>query len=325
MAGEIKAVGYDRNGKKLCEAALVTAGPAVALKLTPRTAPHGWWADGADVALVDVEVVDAHGRRCPTALNLVQFELAGPAEWRGGIAQGPDNYIRAKELPVECGVNRVLLRSLPQAGKIILTASAAGLKPARIELASAPFTNVAGLATSLPGDGLPSRLDRGPTPAGDSVTPTRTPLRIVSATAGTDIAKAGLAFDDNEMTGWKNDGKRATGWIQFELERPANVSEVVLKLGGWRNKSYPLRITVDGQEVWSGATPKSLGYVTLPLKATSGQSVRLELIGAIEEQDAFGLVEVTGKKLADATASGKPGTLEIIEAEIYAPLTGAKR
>ena len=103
------------------------------------------------------------------------------------------------------------------------------------------------------------------------------------------------------------------------------MSEIVLKLGGWRNKSYPLRITVDGRQAWSGPTSKSLGYVTLPLKPASGKSVRIELVGAIEEKDAFGLVEVTGQKLADATASNKPGTLEIIEAEIYAPLTLSKR
>lgn len=324
-AGEIKAVGYDSNGKKLCEAAIQTAGAPVAIKLTPHIAPKGLKADGADVALVDVEVVDAQGRRCPTAMNLVKFALEGAAEWRGGIAQGPDNFILAKELPVECGINRVLLRSLPQAGKIILSASADGLKSASVELVSIPFAVTDGLAKSLPGENLPSQLSRGPTPAGDSVTPTRTPLRIVSATAGANVTNAARAFDDNELTGWKNDGKRATGWIQFELERPANVREVVLKLGGWRNKSYPLRITVDGQEAWSDATPKSLGYVTLPLKSTSGKSVRIELIGAIDEKDAFGLVEVTGQKLADATASGKPGTLEIIEAEIYAPITVSKR
>ena len=80
-------------------------------------------ADGADLALVDVEVVDANGNRCPTALNLIKFDLQGPAEWRGGIAVGPDNYILSKELPVECGINRVILRSQPQAGKIVLNAS----------------------------------------------------------------------------------------------------------------------------------------------------------------------------------------------------------
>jgi len=324
-AGEIEAIAYDNNGKKLCEDAIATAGPAVAVKLTPRTAPKGLKADGADVALVDVEVVDTKGRRCPTAMNAIQFTLEGAAEWRGGIAQGPDNYILSKQLPVECGVNRVIIRSTPHAGKIVLSAKADGLKSAQIELNSIPFQAEGGLARTLPDSGLSPQLGRGPTPAGDSVTPTRTTLRIISATAGASANKASLAFDDNELTGWKNDGKRATGWIQFELERPANVSEVVLKLGGWRNKSYPLRITVDGREAYSGATPKSLGYVTLPLKPTQGRAVRIELVGAIDEKDAFGLVEVTGRKLADVTASGKSGTLEIIEAEIYEPLTISKR
>src|SRR5438093_889858 len=228
-------------------------------------------ADGADMALVDVEAVDAQGNRCPSALNLIKFDLQGPAEWRGGIAQGADNYILSKELPVECGINRVILRSLPQAGKIVLNANSEGLKPARVELVSSPFPTTDGLSKTLPDAGLASHLGRGPTPAGDSVTPTRKPLRIVSATAGAGADKANLTFDDNELTGWKNDGKRATGWIQFELERPRNVNEVVLKLGGWRQKSYPLRITVDGKEAWSGVTPKSLGYVTLPLKPTLGK------------------------------------------------------
>jgi beta-galactosidase len=91
--GKLEAVGFDGAGKKLCTTMQETAGEPVAVKLTARTAPGGWKADGADVALVEFEIVDAKGRRCPTALDLVQFELDGPAEWRGGIAQGPENYI----------------------------------------------------------------------------------------------------------------------------------------------------------------------------------------------------------------------------------------
>jgi len=35
---------------------------------------------------------------------MIHFDLKGPAEWRGGIAQGPENYILSKDLPVEGGV-----------------------------------------------------------------------------------------------------------------------------------------------------------------------------------------------------------------------------
>ena len=279
----------------------------------------------SDLALVEVEVVDARGQRCPTALHPIQFELAGPAEWRGGIAQAPDNGILAKTLPVECGVNRVILRSLPQVGKIVLRASADGLKPAMLEFVSTPFAVNAGLAEHGPGRALPPSLARGPTPQGDSVHPTRVPVGIAGTTAGAAPEQAGQAFDDNENTGWKNDGKRATAWIQFTLERPANVNEVVVKLGGWRRKSYPLRITVDGKEAYSGTTPKSLGYVTLPLKPVKGKTVRIALAGAVDDKDGFGLVEVTGRKLPDTAGAAAPGALEVVEVEFYEPLAAPAR
>lgn len=321
--GTIQAVGYDTTGRRLCETEKTSAGPPTSLRLTPRTAPGGLLADGADMALIEVEVVDANGNRCPTAFDNVAFEVTGPAEWRGGIAQGTDNHILSKTLPVECGVNRVLVRSLPQAGRISVRATAGGLRPAAIELTSQPLAAMDGLATVFPAAALPASLKRGPTPAADPVKPTRTPLRIVSATAGANADQAERSCDDNETTGWKNDGKRATAWIEFALERSATVSEVTLKLGGWRNKSYPLRVMVDGREAYAGTTPKSLGYVTLPLKPTPGKTVRLELVGAIDVNDGFGMVEVTGRKLEDAADAGARGALEVIEAELYGPLPAA--
>src|SRR5581483_594384 len=252
--------------------------------------------------------------------------------WRGGIAVGQpndkgaitDNYILSKELPVECGINRVILRSLPQAGRIVFNASSAGLRSASVQLASTSSPETNGISKTLPDAGLMAHLDRGPAPAGDSIIPTRKTIHIVSATAGANDEQAAQAFDDNEATSWKNDGKRETGWIQFELEHAAKVSEITLKLGGWRNKAYPLRVTVDGKEAYSGTTPKSLGYVTLQLKPTQGRSVRIALAGAIQEGDAFGLQEVAGKKLTQGAGGGK-GTLEIVEAEICEPLNGTAR
>lgn len=318
QAGSIKAVGFNEMGARVCESEKRSAGAPFALKLKPFTAPGGLLADGADMALVEVEVVDAKGNRCPTAFNEVSFDLSGPAEWRGGIAQGPDNFILAKKLPAECGVNRVLVRSLPQAGKITVKASADGLRSASIELASKPIVVIDGLSKVHPGAMLPASLKRGSTPAGNSVRPTRMPLRIVKATAGSGADRVAASYDDNENSGWKNDGKRDTAWIEYELERSATVSEVTLKLGGWRNKAYPLRVTVDGKVAYVGTTPKSLGYVTLPLKATQGRTVKIQLVGSIDVKDGFGMVEVTGKKLDDA-GSGAKGALEVIEAEIYAP------
>jgi beta-galactosidase len=86
--GTLRAVGRDAGGKTVSSDERVTTGPAVALRLTPHVGPAGWTADAADIALVDVEAIDAQGRRVPTALDLVKFDVSGPAEWRGGIAQG---------------------------------------------------------------------------------------------------------------------------------------------------------------------------------------------------------------------------------------------
>lgn len=100
-AGTISAISYDGSGKKVSEAKHETAGKPEALRLSVMHHPDGMKANGHDLALVEVEVVDAKGNRCPTALNMVNFSLDGPAEWRGGIAQGPDNYILSKDLQVK--------------------------------------------------------------------------------------------------------------------------------------------------------------------------------------------------------------------------------
>ena len=86
--GTLKAVG-SVQGKALVDQTLTTAGPAVALRLTPIVNPRGGFrSGGADVALVDVEAVDAQGRRCPTDDARVDFKLTGPGLWRGGYNSG---------------------------------------------------------------------------------------------------------------------------------------------------------------------------------------------------------------------------------------------
>ena len=316
--GVLRAVGSDEGGQKLCEAEKQTVDEAIAVRLTATTAANGFKADGADVALIEVEVVDAQGLRCPTNLNLIEFELSGPAEWRGGIAQGPDNYILSKTLPVECGVNRVLVRSLPPAGKITVTAKSAGLKPATVELESKLVAVADGLEKTFPADALPSYLQRGPTPATPSFKVTRVVVPVASATAGANGTNVMASYDDNEMTSWANDNKLATGWIAYELARPATLTEVTMKLSGWRQRRYPIRITVDGQEVYRGQTPLSLGYVTLPLKPVTGKTVKIELVDAAKVGDGFNITELANQANASTgdERQGK-GTLSIVEIECY--------
>ena len=323
--GTLRAVSYDAAGQKVSEAEHQTAGPAVALRLTPTTSPTGLHADGTDLALVQVEAVDAQGRRCPTALNMVNFALAGPAEWRGGLAQGPDNYILAKSLPVEGGVNRVLIRTTTQAGKIMLTATANGLKLATVSLKSEPVVVRAGLATRLPGHDLPVSLRRGPTPAGPSFTVSRVAVPITAVAASSNAANAALSYDDNELSEWISDKQEVKPWIEYALARPAPISEVAMKLTSWRTSTYPIRILVDGQQVFQGTTERSLGYYTATFAPRTGQKVRIELTGTTQAKDAFNITELETPKVATA-ATDKPGlagTLGLVEVEVYEKAAGA--
>ncbi|HEY7087275.1 MAG TPA: DUF4982 domain-containing protein [Tepidisphaeraceae bacterium] len=321
--GELKAVGCDAAGKKLCEDVKKTAGTPAGIRLACWRGPRGLRADGSDLALVDVEVVDANGNLCPTATNMISFNLSGPAEWRGGIGHDDnrrDNFILAKTLPVACGVNRVLIRSALQPGKITLTASSDGLRPATIELESNAVSVADGLSLDRPDANLPSNLERGPTPDGDSIHPTRVPLRIVAARASDHADRAALSFDDNETTSWAGDG-----WIEYDLQSPAALSEVTLKMGGFRTRSYPLRITVDGREAFTGSTPRSLGYVTPTFPPVTGKTVRIEAAGESSDRDAFGnIVEVGPNDVAPSTRptsrQAARNRLDIIEAELYSPL-----
>ena len=316
--GELKAVGYAADGRQLCETTLQTAGAPAALRLTKRTAPQGMRADGADLALLEVEVVDAAGRRNPVALDMVSFQVDGPAEWRGGIAQGPDNYILAKSLPVEGGVNRVLLRSTTEAGKIVVKASAAGLAPAAIELRTLPVKVKGGLGAAAASAGLPAYLGRGPTPATPSYKVSRRAAAIAGASAGSNQEAVARSWDDDETTNWVSGSGAGQAWISYQLARPATLTEASFKLSGWRQRSYPLRISVDGQEVYKGDTPKGYGYVTLPLKPVTGSIVKLELIGAASDNDSIKLVEVANQAIVDTGADRTAkGVLAIVEAEFY--------
>ena len=291
-AGTLEAIGYN-GGKEAVRTRLETAGVPVAVKLTAIQNPDGWKADGADLALVQVEVVDAQGRRCPLANDLIHFTLDGPAEWRGGIAQGPDNYILSEDLPVECGVNRVLLRSHTRPGQVVLKAEAEGLKSAELALSTEGIEVENGLSTYIPGDCLAGRLDKGETPASPSYTEKAVDVAILSAEAGSNADKAVNSYDDNELSEWRNDGKASTAWITYRLERIARVDEICIKLTGWRMRSYPLEIYAGDTLIWKGETEKSLGYVHLNVKPVPASEITIRLKGSSKEDDAFGqIVEV---------------------------------
>lgn len=319
--GKLEAVSYDVQGKEVSRYTLETAGEPARLHLTAMQNPEGFRADGADMALVQVEVVDKNGKRCPLDNRMISFLLEGEAEWRGGIAQGSGNYILSKELPVECGINRALLRSTTKAGKITVTARAEGLPEAKLALEPLPVTLVGGLSDYLPQYTLKGDLRKGETPLTPSYVDTKRDVAVVSVKAGAHQEKACASYDDNELSEWVNDGQSATAWIIYTLAREAEIDDICLKLNGWRSRSYPLEVYAGNQLVWSGNTDKSLGYVHLHVdKPVRSDEITIRMKGGTTDKDAFGqIIEVAGGAANDMEKRAKVDkgnyNLRIIEIE----------
>jgi beta-galactosidase len=136
--GEIRTVAFN-HGVPATTNSIRTAGPPVALRLTPVTGPGGLRADGSDVVLIDVEAVDAKGERCPTFQKRVNFACSGPVIWRGGYDSSEAGSINKLHLDLECGINRVAVRSTLKPGKVVVTADCPGLKPADLTIRSRSF------------------------------------------------------------------------------------------------------------------------------------------------------------------------------------------
>ena len=342
--GTLLAVGYDENGKELSRYSIKTAGKPAVLRLTKIENPEGWQADGADLILVEFEVVDAEGNRCPLDNRMVRFSVDGPAEWRGGIAQGPDNYILSKNLPVECGVNRVMLRSTTTSGKVTLHAEAEGLNPQTIELQTvepqvkelqakeiqtAKLRNK-GLQNVEPASSEETAYTpvyRAAEPMIPTYKQTRVGAEIVSASSDTNAENLKNSFDDNELSEWKGGNS-----VTYTLKDSVAVDDICIKLSGWRSTNYALEVEADGKILWSGITPTSLGYVHLeiaePVKSKTYTIRAIDKSKATAKATNFkdaeasrfsNITEVAGGKANELDATtrtkGKIQPLRIVEVE----------
>ena len=313
-APKLTAIGMDKGGRELSSYTLETAGEPASLRLTAITNPTGWKADGADVALVEVEVVDKQGRRCPLDNSLVKFTLSGPAEWRGGVAKGKDNHVLCDTLPVECGVNRVMLRSLTKAGTVKLTARAEGLGEATLTLATEAVDVKDGLSTWLPSDGLKPVLDRGETPATPSFKQWRRGVQIVAAEAGSGNDPK-LSYDTYENTSWESSNRQAEAWVTYTLAEDTQVDDICVKMKGFRATTYPIGVYAGDSLVWKGWTPKSLSYIHIPLKnPPKTNKFTIRSLGESTTKDAFGAVQELDSRNNDKAVKGR-FSLKIIEIE----------
>jgi beta-galactosidase len=131
--GELTAVA-SRGGVQIARKSLATAGAPAALRLSSDVSTLT--TRRGDLAHVLVEVVDEAGRLAPDAVLRVEFATLGAGELVGvanGNPHNADSFKRPRRWTWH-GQALAILRPAKQPGTLALMATAAGLRPARLEL-----------------------------------------------------------------------------------------------------------------------------------------------------------------------------------------------
>jgi beta-galactosidase len=133
--GTLEARGYKGGQKVLVDKRETTGGPA---KLLLRPDRREIMADGEDVSLVELQVLDKEGRMVPVADNEIVFEVSGMGKVIG-VGNGdpsshePDKAHRRRAFN---GLCMVIVQSVKEAGELRLEASSPGLEPATVVITS---------------------------------------------------------------------------------------------------------------------------------------------------------------------------------------------
>ena len=130
--GVLSACGTAK-GRRVATARVETVGPPARIRLLPDRGSIN--ADGADLSIVTVEVVDAMNRVVPVADNAIRFSVEGGKIL--GVGNGdPSSHEadKAGERRVFNGLAQVIVQSTRRAGPIVLRAAAQGLESAEVKI-----------------------------------------------------------------------------------------------------------------------------------------------------------------------------------------------
>ncbi|PTY07113.1 beta-galactosidase [Opitutaceae bacterium EW11] len=132
--GKLVAKGT-RKGEHLETSRETTGEPAAIRLVADRSALA---ADNADLAVVNVEVIDAQGRTVPTAGNRITFSVEGPGKLIG-VGNGDPSCHEPDKGPGRSAFNglaQALVQTTHAPGEIVLRAESANLKSASVTLRS---------------------------------------------------------------------------------------------------------------------------------------------------------------------------------------------
>jgi beta-galactosidase len=132
--GKLEAKGL-RNGKPV-EAVVETTGAPASIRLTPDRSVLA--ADNADLAVVDVAVLDAQGRIVPVADNKITFTVTGPAKLIGVGNGDPSSHEPDKSASRSAfnGLTQAIVQTTFKSGKISFKATSPGLTAASVSMNS---------------------------------------------------------------------------------------------------------------------------------------------------------------------------------------------
>ena len=123
-----------RDGEVVAETRRETTEEPAGIALEPDRSSIN--ADGEDVSLVKVSILDAQGRMVPTAGNEVQFSLDGPGEIIGVGNGDPSSHEadKAEKRSAFNGLAMVIIQAAKEPGVLKLTAESPGLETTVVEI-----------------------------------------------------------------------------------------------------------------------------------------------------------------------------------------------
>ncbi|WP_037914317.1 glycoside hydrolase family 2 TIM barrel-domain containing protein [Actinacidiphila yeochonensis] len=285
--GELKAVARE-GGRTVATDTLRTAGEARAVRLTADrgTAP----ADGDSLVYVTAEVVDARGVVLPDAAELLTFAVAGGslAGVDNGQQESGERY-QATTRTTFHGKALAIVRTGTAAGRLTVTATAAGLHPGTVTVHTAEADGP--VATTAP-----VRLAPGPGPGAVAY-----PVADASY-SGSPTTLPAAVLDGDPSTGWSNafnksatallpafNGARTGDWISVDWGQARTVGTLSATFTVDATHSLPASVTVsywdrdrwvavrDQQVAWATASGTPTAVTFSPVHAAR---FRLDLVSA---------------------------------------------
>lgn len=149
VPGELLAVGHDSEGGEVLRQAISTTGQPAAIRLIADR--EALQADGRDMVITRVEIVDSEGRLVPDADNHVQFEI-DPSLRLLGVGNGNPISHELDQVPCRqaySGLAQLLVSATQSVGQFRVSAYAEGLESAVITLSlTQPVNAVASISGS---------------------------------------------------------------------------------------------------------------------------------------------------------------------------------